>query len=70
MMPQCDPLSPGFFTIVLLLLHLWTANISLNGCLERTDTMLSNGLHMVAVSWALYFAQDQRGFGGQVHYHI
>ena len=38
MMPQCDPLSPGFFSIVHTLLHLWAANISLNGCLERTDT--------------------------------
>ena len=45
MMPQCDPLSPGFFSIVHTLLHLWAANISLNGCLERTDTMLRNGLY-------------------------
>ena len=42
MMPKCDPLSPGFFTIVHLLLHLWAANISLNGCLERTDTLFYN----------------------------
>ena len=42
MISQCDPLSPGFFTIAHLLLHLWAANISLNGCLERTDTLLYN----------------------------
>jgi len=42
MMPQCDPLSPGFFTIVHLLLQLWAADIRLNGCLERTDTLLYN----------------------------
>ena len=42
MISQCDPLSPGFFTIAHLLLHLWVANISLNGCLERTDTLLYN----------------------------
>ena len=42
MMPQCDPLSPGFFAIVHLLLHLWATNISLNGCLERSDTLFYN----------------------------
>ena len=42
MMPQCVPLSPGFFTIVHLSLHLWVANINLNGCLERSDTLFYN----------------------------
>ena len=38
MMPQCDPLSPGFFMIVPLLLHLWAANRSL----KHTDTLFYN----------------------------
>ena len=42
MMPQCDPLSPGFFTIVNLLLYLWAADMSLNGCLECIDTLFYN----------------------------
>ena len=42
MMPQCDPLSPSFFAIVHLLLHLRAAHISINGCLERTDTLIYN----------------------------
>ena len=57
MMPLCDPLSPGFFTIVHLLLHLWAANISLNGLVFHSaiiggmntqilcSTMLRNGLY-------------------------
>ena len=57
MMPQCDPLSPSFFTIVHLLLQLWAANISLNGLVFHSafiggmntqilcSTMLRNGLY-------------------------
>ena len=57
MMPQCDPLLPGFFTIVYFLLHLWAAYISFNGSVFHSgiiggmntqilcSTMLRNGLY-------------------------
>ena len=48
MMPQCDALSPGFFKIVHLLLHLWALTSALMAALSALilcSRMLRNGLY-------------------------
>ena len=52
MMPQCDPLSPGFFTIVHLLLHLWAA--------DTCSTMLRNGLYGGSSLSTVFFQNHQK----------